>query len=47
MHEDFETRGYAMADDVVASALVFGGILRCHAVIIFPNHDPMNTGARP
>lgn len=39
-HEDFETRGYAMADDVVASALVFGGIsCVAAAVIVFLNHD--------
>ena len=39
-HEDFATRGYAMADDVVASALVFGGVACVGAaVVVFLNHD--------
>ena len=39
-HADVTTRGYAMADDVVASALVFGGV-SCvgAAVVVFLNHD--------
>jgi hypothetical protein len=39
-HENFSTRGYAMADDVVASALVFGGVACVGAaVVVFLNHD--------
>jgi len=39
-HEDIEARGYAMADDLVASTLVFGGALCvCAAGIILLNHD--------
>jgi len=39
-YEDIEARGYAMADDLVASALVFGGTLCvCAAGIILLNHD--------
>jgi len=39
-HEDIETRGYALADDLVASALVFGGTLCvCAAGIVLLNHD--------
>ena len=39
-HEDFTTRGYAMADDAVASALVFGGVACVGAaVVVFLNHD--------
>ena len=39
-HEDIEARGYAMADDLVASTLVFGGTLCvCAAGIILLNHD--------
>ena len=39
-YEDIEARGYAMADDLVASTLVFGGALCvCAAGIILLNHD--------
>ena len=39
-YEDIEARGYAMADDLVASTLVFGGTLCvCAAGIILLNHD--------
>tara|TARA_B110000977_G_scaffold64225_1_gene87372 strand:+ start:2643 stop:4385 length:1743 start_codon:yes stop_codon:yes gene_type:complete len=39
-HDDITTRGYAMADDLVASALAFGGALCvCAAVVILLNHD--------
>ena len=39
-YEDIEARGYALADDLVASTLVFGGTLCvCAAGIILLNHD--------
>ena len=39
-YEDIEARGYAMADDLVASTLVFGGTLCvCAAGIVLLNHD--------
>jgi len=39
-YEDIEARGYAMADDLVASTLAFGGTLCvCAAAIILLNHD--------
>jgi hypothetical protein len=39
-YEDIESRGYGVADDLVASALVFGGTLCvCAAGIILLNHD--------
>ena len=39
-HEDIEARGYALADDLVASTLVFGGTLcMCAAGIILLNRD--------
>ena len=39
-YEDIEARGYAMADDLVACVLVFGGTLCvCAAGIILLNHD--------
>ena len=39
-HEDIEARGYGVADDLVASTLVFGGTLCvCAAGIILLNHD--------
>jgi hypothetical protein len=39
-YEDIEARGYAVADDLVASALVFGGMLCiCAAGIVLLNHD--------
>lgn len=38
--EDVETRGVALADDVVACAMVFGGLLCvATAVLILSNHD--------
>jgi len=39
-HDDIEAHGYGMADDLVASTLVFGGALCvCAAGIILLNHD--------
>jgi len=39
-YEDIESRGYALADDLVASTLVFGGTLCiCAAGIVLLNHD--------
>ena len=39
-HGDISTRGFAMADDLVASTLVFGGTLCvCAAFIILINHE--------
>ena len=48
-HEDIEARGYAMADDLVASALVFGGTLCvCAAGIVLLNHDAIyERGCEP
>ena len=48
-HEDIEARGYAMADDLVASTLVFGGTLCvCAAGIILLNHDAIyERGCEP
>ena len=38
--DDVSTRGYAVADDVVASSLVFGGLICVSAaVIVLINHD--------
>ena len=42
--DDVETRGIALADDVVACAMVFGGLLcTCTAFLIFANHDNVYT----
>lgn len=39
-HEDVTARGVALADDLVASALVFGGMLCvCAAVFVLASHD--------
>jgi hypothetical protein len=39
-HDTFATRGYGVADDVVATGLVFGGsICICAAVIVLLNYD--------
>lgn len=39
-HADITSRGLAMADDLVASTLVFGGVLCiCAAVIVLSNHE--------
>jgi hypothetical protein len=39
-HGDITSRGLAMADDLVASTLVFGGVLCvCAAVIVLSNHE--------
>ena len=48
-HEDIESRGYGVADDLVASALVFGGTLCvCAAGIILLNHDAIyERGCEP
>ena len=48
-HDDIEARGYALADDLVASTLVFGGTLCiCAAGIILLNHDAIyEEGCRP
>ena len=48
-YEDIEARGYAMADDLVSSALVFGGTLCvCAAGIVLLNHDAIyERGCEP
>ena len=48
-YEDIEARGYAVADDLVASALVFGGMLCvCAAGIVLLNHDAIyERGCEP
>lgn len=39
-HEDVTARGVALADDLVASALVFGGLLCvCAAIFVLSNHE--------
>lgn len=39
-YDDIESRGYALADDLIASVLAFGGALCvCAACIILLNHD--------
>jgi hypothetical protein len=38
--DDVETRGYALADDLVASVLGFGGVVCiCGSIVILMNHD--------
>ena len=48
-HDDIEARGYAMADDLVSSTLVFGGTLCiCAAGIVLLNHDAIyEEGCKP
>ncbi len=48
-YEDIDSRGYAMADDLVSSTLVFGGMLCiCAAGIILLNHDAIyEEGCKP
>lgn len=48
-HADVEARGYALADDLVSSTLVFGGVLCiCAAGIILLNHDAIyEEGCKP
>ena len=48
-YEDIEARGYGVADDLVASALVFGGTLCvCAAGIVLLNHDAIyERGCEP
>ena len=48
-YEDIEARGYALADDLVASTLVFGGTLCvCAAGIVLLNHDAIyERGCEP
>ena len=48
-HDDIEARGYALADDLVSSTLVFGGTLCvCAAGIILLNHDAIyEEGCKP
>lgn len=48
-HDDIEARGYALADDLVSTTLVFGGTLCiCAAVIILINHDAIyEEGCKP
>jgi hypothetical protein len=48
-HEDIEARGYALADDLVATTLVFGGTLcMCAAGIVLLNHDAIyERGCEP
>jgi hypothetical protein len=48
-HDDIEARGYAMADDLVATALVFGGTLCiCAAGVVLLNHDAIyEQGCKP
>jgi len=48
-HDDIEARGYALADDLVSSTLVFGGTLcLCASGIILLNHDAIyEEGCKP
>jgi len=48
-HDDITSRGYAMADDLVACTLAFGGCLCvCSAVYILINHDAIyERGCEP
>ena len=48
-HDDIEARGYALADDLVSSTLVFGGVLCiCASGIILINHDAIyEEGCKP
>jgi hypothetical protein len=48
-HEDVTARGVALADDLVASALVFGGLLCvCAAVFVLSSHDTIyHRGCAP
>ena len=48
-HDDIEARGYALADDLVSTTLVFGGTLCvCAAGIILLNHDAIyEEGCKP
>ncbi len=48
-HDDIEARGYALADDLVSSTLVFGGMLCiCASGIILLNHDAIyEEGCKP
>tara|TARA_B110000858_G_scaffold198454_1_gene265226 strand:- start:4072 stop:5826 length:1755 start_codon:yes stop_codon:yes gene_type:complete len=48
-HEDIESQGYAIADDLVSSTLAFGGTLcMCAAAIILANHDSIyDEGCKP
>ena len=48
-HDDIEARGYAMADDLVSTTLVFGGTLCiCAAGIVLLNHDAIyEEGCKP
>ena len=48
-HDDIEARGYAMADDLVATTLVFGGTLCiCAAGVVLLNHDAIyEQGCKP
>ena len=48
-HDDIEARGYAMADDFVATTLVFGGTLCiCAAGVVLLNHDAIyEQGCKP
>ena len=49
VHNDIATRGFAMADDLVASTLVFGGVICvCAALIVLINHDSIyHNGCEP
>tara|TARA_Y100000389_G_scaffold138942_1_gene136681 strand:- start:307 stop:2166 length:1860 start_codon:yes stop_codon:yes gene_type:complete len=43
-HDDITTRGFGMANDLVASTLVFGGILCvCASIIVLSNHEAIYT----
>lgn len=48
-HDDIEARGYAMADDLVSTTLVFGGTLCvCAAGVVLLNHDAIyEQGCKP
>ena len=48
-HDDIEARGYALADDLVSTTLVFGGTLcLCASGIILLNHDAIyEEGCKP
>ena len=43
-HDDITTRGFGMANDLVASTLVFGGLLCvCASIIVLSNHEAIYT----
>jgi hypothetical protein len=48
-HDEFEVLGYAIADDVIAMALTFGGsvCIGAAAIILLNHHDVYNYGSAP